>query len=339
MSTMAPLADVCGLPAAGLYTDPAFLEVVAHVYHPGRRCTVRDHRVGDHVFRLLDVEGHGPLVSQTFIDFHEPLGPWSDASGRLPGLPRLPGVAGPPQPVDAFRMTAGRGLGDGAPLARWREFGSWDSYLALLQSRKVLSDDRRRRRKLAAWAGELVFQAHDPASDVLPTCFAWKSARDRSLGRPALFDDPRHGRFFEELQARGMLRASTLRGGDGLLAIWLGALHAGRWSGWVFTFNPAPELARFSPGRQLLYDMLEHGFRSGHAEFDFSIGLEPYKLQFATHVRPIGLCGRPTALSWMGTAARATLARYPRLHERVRAVRQQVVAVRHGGRAVDREGT
>jgi len=39
---------------------------------------------------------------------------------------------------------------------------------------------------------------------------------------------------------------------------------------------------------------VEQSYRSGHKEFDFSIGLEPYKLFFATHVRATATLGTPT---------------------------------------------
>ncbi len=307
-----------------LYTDPAFLEVVADVYHAGRACRLRDHTVGDEVFRLIDVDGAGPLVTQTFIDFHEPIGLLPAQAPKLASLPRLAGAARGMQTLDEFRQQPGWEVSEGAPTVLWQEFGSWEDYLALLQSRRVLSEDRRRRRKLGETIGTLEFRAHDDAADVLPTCFDWKSRRDRSLDRHDLFADARNRRFFDELQARGLLRASTLRGGGRLLAIWLGAVHSAHWTGWVFTFNPAPELARFSPGRQLVYAMLEESWRSGHREFDFSIGMEPYKLSFATHVRPIGLAGSPAPMQRAVQVARALLARYPSLHDRARALRRRL---------------
>lgn len=313
------------LPPNCLYSDPAFVDVVASVYHPGRACRLRDYAIGGDVFRLIEVDGAGPVVAQTFIDFHRSIARRPAHGPRLATLPRLPGAALGLQRLDEFRRQPGSEASEGAPTVLWQGFATWEDYLALLQSRRMLSEDRRRGRRLGEAVGELEFRVHDDAPDVLPTCFDWKSGRDLSLGRPDLFADPRHGRFFRELGARGMLRASTLRGGGRLLAIWLGAVHGARWSGWVFAFNPAPELTRFSPGRQLLYPMLEESWRSGHEEFDFSIGLEPYKLNFATHVRPIGLAGSPAPMQRAAQAARTLLARYPGLYDKARALRRCLV--------------
>ena len=124
------------------------------------------------------------------------------------------------------------------------------------------------------------------------------------------------------LYARGLLRASTLRAGGQLLAVWLGAVYQQRWSGWVFAFNPKPAFNRFSLGRQLLYPMLQESHRAGHAEFDFSIGMEFYKLNFATHVRPMGLAGHPPVSERATTAVKQLLRTSPWCYEKAKAVRQ-----------------
>lgn len=126
------------------------------------------------------------------------------------------------------------------------------------------------------------------------------------------------------MRRRGLLRASTLRAGDRLLAIWLGAAYAGRWSGWVFAFNLDPALRKFSLGRQLLYPMLESSYRAGHREFDFSIGMERYKLDFATHVRPVALLGMAPAHERLAAAGRRLLRHYPQWADRLRAVRDRL---------------
>lgn len=273
-----------------VYTDPEFLDVVARVYFPRRPSQVLDYAVGGGVFRLLTVAGHGPVVSQTFIDFHEPVAP--GPLRPLP-LPRLPLASLGLVPVDAYRHQVPAHWQAGAPTILWRDFPSWLDYLELMRERRALAEDQRRRRRLIQQLGALSFRVDDLDSDVLTNAFAWKSARDRAAGRPALFDSQAHQAFFHQLRLRGLLRASTLRAGRQLLSIWLGAVHRQRWTGWVFTFNPDPTLARYSLGRHLLYAMLEHSHAEGHREFDFSIGLEPYKLGFATHVRPLGLAGAP----------------------------------------------
>jgi CelD/BcsL family acetyltransferase involved in cellulose biosynthesis len=322
-------------PGGNLYAQPEFIDVLGEVFHPGHACRPADVAVGREVYRLPWIEGRGPVPDITFVDYHEPVGRLNPAAGwslrpgdtrgqRLHRLPRLRPASRGLVALDDWRAQA-RGEALGAPVVLWRGFTRWEDYLTLLRTRRVLAEDQRRRRRLEALAGPLRFAVDDLGSDVLPTCFDWKSARDRAADRAELFASEAPRRFFGALRARGLLRASTLRAGDGqLLSVWLGALHAERWTGWVFAFNPDPALARFSPGRQLLYTMLEESWRAGHHEFDFSIGLEPYKLSFATHVRVLGTAGRPPAGERLAALAHRLLAHRPGLLQALRGLRRRV---------------
>ncbi|MGN6528619.1 MAG: GNAT family N-acetyltransferase [Burkholderiaceae bacterium] len=319
----APATDDAPPAPVNVYTEPAFLQLVADVYHAGRACRVRDFAIDCGVYRLLEVEGV-PQTTQRFIDLHESLGPQPLRRPALPRLARLEGVAAQAVPLERFKQQAGGDALEGAPTVQWDGFRTWADYLALLQARRMTAEDLRRGRRLQEHFPDLEFAADDRRADVLPMAFEWKTGRDLALGREPVFADARHVRFFEALRERGMLRASTLRGGGRPLALWLGAVHDGRWSGWIFAFNPDAALARYSLGQQLLYRMLEHSHGEGHREFDFSIGMEPYKLKFATHVRPIGMAGRPSPAQRAGTAMRHWLVRHPRLHETARALRRRI---------------
>jgi len=277
---------------SNLYATREFLELVAEFFFPARRCRVADYLVDGEVFRLLCVDGR-PLTTAPFVDMHEPLAgvPRDESRARL--LRRLPKVSHGIVPIDDFRRNPDWREFYGGPTVVWRDFARWTDYLALLKRRRVLSDDQRRRRRLEESLGGLQYTANDLAEDVLPTCIAWKSARDRELRRVVLFARGGHQAFFRALRARGLMRASTLRGDGQLLAMWFGWVYKERWSGWVTAYNPDPALRKHSLGRQLIYPMLEESYRAGHREFDFSIGMEPYKLFFATHARPIANRGRP----------------------------------------------
>ena len=314
-----PEQQTVGAPST-LFTSPEFLDVVAQVYFPGQPARPRDYAVAGRAFRLLTVEGRGPVLNQTFIDMHEPL-PATVGTGRLPKLRRLEYVAQAPVPSASFLASPDALLRLGAPTLVWSGFASWDDFLAPLQNRRFFNEDKRRGRRLQALVGDTEYRDDDTHADVLPTCMTWKSGRDRAAQRPDLFAVDANRRFFAELRARGLLRASTLRADGRLLAVWLGAVHGRRWNGWVFAFNPDDSLRKFSLGRQLLYPMLESSFRAGHREFDFSIGMEPYKLDFATHVRPIGPLGALAPRERLATAGRSLLHRHPWWAERARAVK------------------
>lgn len=304
-----------------IYTSPEFLDVIAKVYFPSLRCIPRDYQVNGRTFRLLAVEGREPVLNQTFVDMHEPVSVLPRAL-RIPPLPRLPNVSHGLVSLSDFEHDHAWHNWMGAPTILWDRFPAWDDYLKLLTARRVLPEDQRRGRRLQDALGPVEFTADDRLDDVLPTCFAWKSARDRASARTDLFATEANRHFFTEMRSRGLLQASTLRAGHTLLAIWLGAIYQGRWTGWVFAFNPEPSLKKYSLGRQLLYPMLEHSHRAGHSEFDFSIGMEPYKLNFATHVRPIGPLGIPR----MATVLSRLIQKQPWCHERARMLRSWLVS-------------
>ena len=306
-----------------LYTSPDFLDVIAKVYFPGESCRAQDTVVGDQVYRLLSVNGRGPVTQQTFIDIHEPVAR-SSRSDRLPTLRVLPQACHELVSLDEFRSEAGSDESMGAPAILWEQFPTWVHFEDLLRSRRVIQEDQRRARRLERLLGPVNFTADDTAADVLPTCYAWKSARDQSFSRTDLFASEANRNFFPELRARGLLRTSTLRAGGRLLSIWLGAVYDQRWTGWVFAFDPDPELAKYSLGRQLLYPMLMESHRAGHREFDFSIGMEAYKLSFATHVRRIGPVGTKTLAEHVNSALKRALRRAPGLFDKARALRRSV---------------
>jgi hypothetical protein len=299
---------VSGAVPTNLYASAAFLDAFAKIYFPSRECRVEDFELRGRVFRLLTVDGEPLVQERDFVDMHEPL-PLPAGHANRRKLRLLQGVSHALVEVAHYRDDPARGEFLGAPTTIWSGFGSWDDYLDLLRTRKVLADDRRRNRRLQEALGSLEYTSSDPGSDVLPTCFAWKSTRDRELGRTDLFAQAQHRAFFHELLARGLLRVSTLRAGGRLLAAWLGAVHERRWTGWVFAFNPDPALSKYSLGRQLLYPMLEESYRSGQAEFDFSIGVEPYKLYFATHVRAVAPLGSLPLSQRLRVVARKLLKR------------------------------
>jgi Acetyltransferase (GNAT) domain len=310
--------DSGGAPA-NLYASPEFLDVVAKIYFPARDCRVEDFQLDGRVFRLLSVDGYPLTTDQAFLDMHEPL-LFPQNHSRAKKLRRLASVSHGLVTVDEFKNNVVWRNFLGAPTVLWNAFGDWSDYLALLLDRGVLRDDRRRWRRLEELVGPLNFMANDLSEDVLSTCFSWKSARDRALKRTDLFARDQTRAFFRELHGRRLLQASTLRGDGQLLAIWLGAIFQGRWSGWVTAYKPDPSLAKFSLGRQMLYPMLEESYRAGHQEFDFSIGLESYKLFFATHARAVGSLGAPLIREQLLTLGKGLLRDHPLMYGKAKAL-------------------
>ncbi|MCP3974532.1 MAG: GNAT family N-acetyltransferase [bacterium] len=304
-----------------LYTSDDFLETVAKVYFPRNQWRIEDYELTGKVFRLLTVDDE-PVIDQLFLDMHEPVDRTTDR--ELPTVRWLPEVSHGLVPLEEFRETTEWEAFDGAPTVVWKGYESWDDYATLLRKRRVLKDDQRRRRRLEELIGPIEFQVDDPADDVLPTCFEWKSARDRATQRNEILAVQRNRDFVHELQRAGLLRASTLRAGGKLLAIYLGSVYEGRWYGWVIASDGDDALRKYSLGRQILYPLLEESYRAGHDEFDFSIGFEPYKLFFATHARAMASLGIPPLGRRIETMIRKRLEAYPKLYERAKEARMTV---------------
>lgn len=323
-----------------LFANRTFLEAIASAYFPLQQCQVEDHPIDGKVFRLLRIAGRALITTHPFLDMHEPVGcPTEDSPPTT--VRWLPNVSHGTMALEQFRDNPAWKRFNGAPTTLWQEFPTWNDYLELLRRRHVLRDDQRRRRRLEELVGPLTFKVDDPSPDVLPTAFKWKSTQWRRLTGIDLFAYPQNRDFFHELRARGLLQASTLRAGSRLLAAWLGAVFEKRWYGWIFAFNPDPALAKYSLGRQLLYPMLEESHRAGHTEFDFSKGIEPYKLFFATHVRAIGPLGTPPVLYRLEWMLRDRLRNTPQVYEKMKAARLafqrevfRVSAISRGGGAM-----
>ena len=278
------------------FASQEYLQVLADVYFPGKPARVADVRIGGQVLRLLILGDRQVVTEMPFLDYHQPLR--ADEIGRAERRRAYaPWVA---REVVGLkdRHPLPEGLGT-APYIDWSLFSSYDDYLASLRARHNdrFRELRRLRRRLAEHFGPLEFLADDTRPDVLERALDWKGRQFRETGQGDVFAYPENFRFFEELRRRDLLVASTLRGAGRLLAVSLGFIHQGVWSGWIMTYDHAPELKAYSVGNQLLQEMLAHSFAARHREFDFSIGDQDFKWLYATHARVLGPLGpRPWRL-------------------------------------------
>ena len=305
------------------YSSPQFLDAVAAVYFPQHTCSVVDRSVGDRTFRLLDVPGRGPLVRQPFLDMHEALTPDDHGQPDAP-ISWIPNASQDLVSKVDYAQYEDRPHFLAAPTVIWEGFETWDDYVAYLKTQgSIVKEDLRRGRRMERDLPDVRFLVHDDGDDVVPFCVHWKSKQMLATFGVDLFADARNRSFFEELGRRGTLRASTIRDGDRLLAAWLGTVFDDRWYGWIFTYDPDPELRKLSLGRQLLYRMLQTSHAEGHREFDFSIGDEDYKWYFSTHARAVGPVGTPPLKLRMERHAKAILERSPKVYEGIKDLRDQ----------------
>ena len=292
------------------FASSAYLAVFADVYFDGRQTRVADIRIGEEVLRLLVVDEREVAGDVPFLDYHLPLRPgeFGQVERRRAYLPRVArGIVSSQQ-----RQPIPSGFIE-SPYVDWSLFASYGEYLARRKAdhRSAVREHERLKRRLAERYGDPEFTVNDKRGDVLKLAMEWKSERFRETGESDLFADARNIRFFELLRERGLLVATTLRASGRLLSVWLGFIHDGVWSGWIFAYDPAPELRQYSLGHQLLQSMLAHSFASGHREFDFSVGGQDYKWKYATHARLVGPLGTPPQSAYRAarTTVRMTLER------------------------------
>lgn len=307
------------------YASPEYLDVLAEVYFKGRKTRVADVRIGEEVLRLLEVDDKRVITNALFLDYHEPL---REEEIRIPTREHdfaecvsRAVVEMTPEPHNA-----GEGF-QVAPFVDWSRFPTFDDYKAFISTRQrgLVRERERRARRLADKLGELEFRMDDAQQDVLELAQRWKSRQLRESGFEDIFADPKTMEYLQLLRRRGLLTSSTLRAADRLLATWLGFVYDGTWSGWIFTYDP--ELAKYSPGHQLLGAMLEESHRRGHRAFDFSIGAESYKMLYATHGRLLGPIGRTPLAQQIVTYAKAQAQKCsPQLLPSARALKRVIEA-------------
>lgn len=309
------------------YASPEYLSLVADAFFAGRKTSVEDVRIADHVLRMLVVDGKQVVTEVPFLDYHEPL--TGDAAQHATRT--APFARWVSQGVITAKEWSAEAFPDreAAPYVDWTSFPTFKDYLAhvMTQRKGLMKEQERRRRRLADDFGELTFQTDDKGEDVLELARAWKSQQLRDTGANDWFSVPANVEFLKLAAQRGAMISSTLRAGGRLLSVWMGFIHDGVWSGWVFAFDHDPKLKKYSVGQQLLRSMLEESHARGHRQFDFSIGGEDYKWMYATHARLLGSIGtaplRERTVKTVKQTAKRALAKNPELLAFVQRLRRR----------------
>lgn len=274
------------------YASPEYLALVSEAYFKGLRTSVEDVRIGDDVLRLLVVDDSRVVTEVAFLDYHEPL---RETASRRPTREHVYArwvTRGVIEHKD-WNAAAFPGI-EAAPYVDWSKFPTFDDYLADIKTRQkgILKEHERRRRQLARDLGELTFCVDDKGDDVFELARTWKRAQLLATGANDYYADPQNVEYLRLASQKGVLKSSTLRANGRLLSVWMGFIHDGVWSGWIFTYDHDPSLRKYCLGHQLLRSMLEESHRLNHRQFDFSIGGEDYKWVYSTHARLLGPIGR-----------------------------------------------
>lgn len=164
--------------------------------------------------------------------------------------------------------------------------GSWERFLGS-RPQKLRYNLRTRRRQLAA-LGEVRYRHYTRPEELaapLERAVAIHARRWAGQRTGTTFSrSERARRFYAEaarrLAARGWLDFSTLELDGRPIAFCLGFVYRGRYHYYLPAFEP--ELARFGPSTDLLAHLIERAYGAGLAEFDFMLGDEVYKAQWAS---------------------------------------------------------
>ncbi len=167
---------------------------------------------------------------------------------------------------------------------------SWQNYYQDIVPTKVRADSRRQKKRLAE-IGNLRFclaKTLKEGIDLTQAMIIQKSERYSALGIKNQFDQPEHKNFFlKAMEDRNGLtpHISALMLDDRILAVHWGEVHKGRF----YYLMPAHDerWEKFSPGRLLLEHLLEWSVDSSFEVFDFTVGAEAYKFDWANLSTPL----------------------------------------------------
>lgn len=161
--------------------------------------------------------------------------------------------------------------------------GNFDEFYTSKRSSKSKSKDRYSRRKLAE-LGNLSMVCPDEVlgiRGVVDTLIEQKSARFEQMGVENFFQKPGYMDFYRAVAAeqRDLIHVSELRVGDKTAAANFGLTFRGAYY-YVLTSYAQGETSRFSPGTVHLLDVMKLFIEKGFNAFDFTIGDEPYKVEW-----------------------------------------------------------
>lgn len=158
-----------------------------------------------------------------------------------------------------------------------------ETLLSQLQDRDDRKKLRQKRNKLAV-LGELQTGWVEPTdiAGVLAVFYQWKATQFAQMGIRDPFAEPAFRRFLDGATAGDdpAIRLYWLRAGERPLAILGGARAGSHFSGMFTAYDPAPEIARHSPGEVLIAALIPALSEADYAGFDLGVGEARYKAHY-----------------------------------------------------------
>lgn len=316
------------LSAMNIFTTDAFLETAGELFYPQRQRAIEVVRLEGRRLPMLVLDGREVVGAMPFYDYPQPL---DDAKGSIDReITWLPRTVIRTLPLAQFNERPLKKGTQPSPYIDWTAQPTWEAFEKLWATRAKSNDIARQRRRIEREVGPLKFEFDDQRPDVFDACITWKSAQYRASGFTDMFADPKNVALFRRLHEKGVLAVCSLFAGTTLVAVHFAADSDRRLASWVPAYDVA--FQKYSPGRILLDDMLKASHARGDLEFDFLIGNESYKYQFATDVRVIGEVGSPPVMHLIRTKARAQAKAFLEENPRARSLFQKVRSLAPGPR-------
>jgi CelD/BcsL family acetyltransferase involved in cellulose biosynthesis len=183
----------------------------------------------------------------------------------------------------------------------------WESFYFNKRSSATRRRDRVKRSRMAA-AGEVRFvtsRGLDDTRRTLETLMEQKSHAFARGGIPNMFARPGYREFFLDFvsnpKTKSLVHVSRVEIGENCAAANFGLMFGDRYYHVLASYDRNLEVSRFGPGVLHLRELMAHAIKKGLRLFDFTIGDEPYKLEWSD--MHVALFDYIAAATWRGRAA------------------------------------
>ena len=207
---------------------------------------------------------------------------------------------------------------------------SWENFSKSKKRKNIYADSRRQRRRLTE-IGDLKFKVAGDCHDVemlTSKMIEQKIRRYQETGVRNLFEDEKYRSFYldtaKELARTGIVHVSGLFLDDTIIAVHWGLIFRDRFYYIMPSYEGGP-WAKYSPGRLLQEHLIKLCFDSGIKIFDFTVGDDSYKYNWADnemelyeYYEPVNLKGKQYILI---AYIRQNLKKYSNLLNSLRAVK------------------
>lgn len=208
--------------------------------------------------------------------------------------------------------------------------GSWEDFNRSKTRKNICADSRRQRRRLAE-IGDLQFRVVTECHDIellTSKMIEQKARRYQETGIRNMFEDEKYRSFYHntarELVQTGIVHVSGLFLDDTIIAAHWGLVFRDRFYYLMPSFEGG-SWAKYSPGRLLQEHLIKWCFDSGIKVFDFTVGDDSYKYNWADkemklyeYIEPVSFKGRQYILL---TNIRQNLKKYSHLLNGLRKVK------------------